>query len=293
MSLGTARALVPYQRRAILVAFLRAGLVAVAIALLAAELLNLQPDVVGTHVRLTAAIALIAGVLASGIYARATMPALRDVARRVDRAGRLRDLIVTAEERDERNDEVSAVLARAAVAAIGRVSPARVYPIEAPHQWRRWLALSAATQIIAIGLAWRAPDARPMPPSGAALSLPGSGVGQDAASGAAATTASPATANTPTPATATADTKPAAIASRNVVPAGASAGDAAASGTGAAEDAATSSVASLPDRETGGGGNSYRQAADRASDAIARGRVPAALRGIVERYFTAIRPQGQ
>lgn len=292
-TLGIARALAPYRRRAILVIFLRSSFIAVVVALLIAELLTVRPTLVGTPMTLAIAITLAIGLAVSAAYAYATTPALRDVARRVDRAGQLNDLVVTAQERDRRDDEITVVVARAAIASLKHVPAAQAYPIQAPLHWRRWTALAAAVQVIAIGLAWRAPDARPMPPLATALSLPGSGAGPDAANPAAPAPAPATSDGSATTATSATTSRPVAVTGRDAVPRDASAGDAAASGAGAAGDAATPSVAGLSDRETATGRNRYRQAANRVSDAIARGRVPAALRGVVERYFTAIRPQGQ
>lgn len=249
------RALAIYQRRAIAVSAVRASVVAIGVTLLAAELAPFS--LVGLAVGLIIAVA----------YARRGMPTPLDAARRIDRVARLQDLIVTAVQLEGRDDDMSAAIARAAAAALRAVPAARVYPLEPPHQWRRWAVLAVGVQVLAIALTWRAPDARPMSTGSAALSIPGAG-------GDGTTPTAP---------------QKNAIAAATAAPTASQIAEAASAPLGVGD----SPTGAATGHETSDSGNRYRQAAARAGDALAGRRVPAALRGVVERYFTAIRPQGQ
>lgn len=288
------RALSAHQRRAATVAFMRAGLIAAGIALLALELARLGPDLlpVGAAARAMATFA--AGLVVSGLYARAVTPSALDVARHLDRSARAQDLFVTAVEREDQRDEMSAAIARAASAALAAIPPPRAYPFEWPRQWRRWAALAVAVQALAIVATWRSPDARTLPASGAALSLPGSAAGSGTGGAAAAASPGAAATGAPTPPPDTAALTAAKPAdARDTSAATSTSNDAAAAGSGAAAGNATASAPGTGSAETRDTDSRYRQAAAQASDAVAHGRVPAALRGVVERYFIAIRSQGK
>ncbi len=293
---GIAQTLDAYRRRAALIAALRAALVATGAALLAAELTMLRPDLIGVDARVVAIVILVAGLAASVLYARAETPSRRDAARDIDRAAHLQDLTITAVERADHRDDMSAAIARAATTALQNIRAARVYPVEPPRHWRRWSVLVIAVQVAAIVLTWRAPAARPTSATGAALTMPGSGAGAGPAGTAGADTAAsrPSSTSQPDPAagpvasvSAPSGAKPDATGA----PTASAARDAA--GAGVEPSRAPTSAFGAADRETADARNRYRQAAARAGDVIAQGRVPAARRGVVERYFTAIRPQGK
>lgn len=281
-----------YQRRAVAVAFLRASVLALAAMLLTAELAVLKPDLLRVGLSFAAFATLIAGLIASVVYARTQMPSVVSVARHLDRSARSQDLFVTALEREQYDDDMSAAITRAASAAITRVPARLAYPLEWPRQWRRWAAVAAVTQVIAVSAVWRAPAERPVAASGASVSVPGTGVGSGGAStdAGAAPATSPAANAAPAPAPSTMPSTT--TASERNSPASTTPPDAASSGatTTAGAGAATAPAAA---GETANGANRYRQAVAHAGDALTHGRVPAALRGVVERYFTAIRPQGK
>ncbi|MEI6243942.1 MAG: hypothetical protein WCQ64_02755 [Acidobacteriota bacterium] len=287
---GITHALAAYQRRVVMVTFVRAAVVAACLTALATELARLRPDTL-PHSAVFALFGI--GAIASALYARAQQPSAIDVARHLDHAGRAQDLFVTAVECEGRDDEMSAAVTRAAAVRLPTQPSARMYPFEWPRQWRRWAALVVVTQVIAIALVWRGPDARALPDSGAAMSLPGGapGAGTSAAdTGAPGATAPPAGTQARAADSAALDVaKPADT--PETPAASATANDAATSGTGASTGAAPSSASGGTGAETGDAGSRYRQAAAHASDAVAHGRVPAALRSVVERYFIAIRPE--
>jgi hypothetical protein len=293
---GVTRLLGAYQRRAALVAGVRAGIVVISAALLIAELAALRPDLMGAQrpIILTAVLAI--GLSAAVAYARAHRPTPTDAARRIDRTAHLQDLVVTAVEREGAPDPMSAAVARAADAALRALPPARVYPIEPPSRWRRWAVVVAAAQVVAIILAWRAPDARPMPTSSTTLSLPAGASGPGAANTAAASPAAGSGA-APTAATPRPDASGAAVDAGSGVagtrPTGGAAAGADASSTDSPVGALSPLTPGARADATPDARNRYRQSADVASDVTAHRRVPAARRGVVQRYFTAIRIRGR
>ena len=296
-TVGIASSLASFRQRAMLVAGVRATLVAVVITALAAELVGLRPDLVGTRGLLSVIIVTVVAILGTAtaiVYAWRHRPSALDAARRIDRVARLQDVVVTALERESQTDEMSAAVCRSAAIALARVAPSRVYLLEAPRRWREWAALAVAVQIVAIALVWRAPEARPMAAAGSALSMPG-GPGAPGAEqapaprpqGLAASAVGEAgTAAQPIATSQTAGSRPDTSATDAPT-------DAAMSGAGAATGQSLRPATGDGSGETATGSNRYRQAAGRAGDAIAQGRVPAALRGVVERYFSAIRLQGK
>lgn len=293
---GVTRLLAAFQRRAVLVAGVRAGAVVVCGAVLVAELAALRPDLLGAQRLMIVITVLAIGVCATVAYALAHRPTPTDAARRIDRTAHLQDLVVTAVEREFAPDPMSAAIARAADTALRALPPARVYPLQPPSRWRRWAVLVAGVQVVAVILAWQAPNARQMPASGTSLSMPADASGAGAAN---IGTGGPAagSAAAPVPATARPDTRGALADAGSAVteirPTGGAAADADASSTSAPVGASSLLAPGAVAGSTGGARDRYRQAAERASDILAHGRVPAALRGVVQRYFTSIQSQGR
>lgn len=291
---GVTRALGAFRRRAMLVAFVRAATVGLVLALLVMEIVALLPVYWHSHLLSLSLVVMAAAFTVAALYARRCLPTALNAARRVDHIDRLHDLIVTALECETRADDISVAITRTACASLSTSHVARMLPFEMPRQWRRWTALIAVAQVAAIAFAWRPPGARALPASGSALSMPGSA---DAAS--AATPASPApgsaSAASPSAPTPTVPLIAAAATTANTAEASSANAEPAAAGTprstAVVGEQLLESAGATP--ETLNGPNRYRQAAAHASDVVAQGRVPAALRGVVERYFAAIRTQGK
>ena len=284
-------ALAVFQRRAMLAAVVRVLLVVLLLTALMAEAAAIRSDLFDQYVIRAIAALTIAGIVGSGIVALRRRPRLIDVARRLDRVARLQDLMVTAVGCERGTDQMSLAIVGAARVAVARIAPAEAYPLGVPRQWRRWAMLAAAAQVAAIGIAWRAPAARLMPASLSSLAMPAAGGDER--------TASPQTASTPgadAPATpglsATASERavasPLPDAGRDAS-ASAAPRDAATTGSGLAPAAPPTSAPGASGTATANSDNRYSQPPPRTGGVTPHGRVPAALRRVVERYFAAIR----
>lgn len=260
-----ADALRPFGRRAALVAFVRAWLASVIAASLVAEIAFLLGFRSGLGLVVLAGATVLAGV----VIAARQRPTPLALARRIDTRARLNDLVVTAIGCE--TEGMPAVVRRAGIDALARETPRAIFPFEPPAHWRRWLAAAAATQMIAIPLAVRAPAARPAQNDLTSLALP-----------AAASPTAPARNENPNP--------------PSQAPANAASPQMTQSTTGAAGARIDPSSAPRPgaaDARASGAGNDdrLRIAARNAYADITAGRVPLAKRDIVEKYFAAI--QGQ
>jgi len=191
------------------------------------------------------------------------------MARWVDERARLNELLVTAVGCS--GSGMPAIVRTAAVGALGRESPSRVYPFEAPRHWRRWLLVATAVQAIAVVMVLRPPVSRAAQPNVTTLTLPSAGSSspqtkQDHSTPRAAD--APATDAAPPLATSPAAQAPLA--------------EAAAPRANDARNPAGSAAVGV-DR--------VRLAAANAGADIAAGRVPLARRALVQRYFAAIQLQ--
>lgn len=264
------RAFRPFERRAMLVAFVKAMSIGLVASASVAEI------ALAFGVRnATASVALVVMAIVFGvIHAVAARPAPLALARRIDARARLNDLIVTAI--DCGGDGLPAIVRRESLAALERESPAHAYPFEPPRHWRRFVVAAAAVQVVALAMLFRAPAGRAPEPGLGALVLPAS-----SSTSASAGRDQQHPAQRPAAEQTASDTAPRAIvpASATTTRAGARAGaddsDAGARGASAAS------------------GDRLRLAAANAEAAIAAGRVPLARRAIVERYFAAIQSQGK
>lgn len=256
----------PFERRALLVSFVKAISIASLVVALTAEIGALFDVRNALALILLIAIATAAGA----VYAVVGRPSPLMLARRIDAGAHLNDLVVTAIGCD--GDGMPAAVRRACLAALAAESPKRVMPFEAPPHWRRWIAAAGAVQLIAVPMLFRAPAARATAPGLSALAMPAASTsaGANGKNGSQDAKSNPPAPGTP--ANATVNPTPA------VAPAGSARGS----------DAVTANA-----RDAGGNGSDarLRLAIANADADIAAGRVPLARRAIVQRYFAAIQSQ--
>jgi hypothetical protein len=258
-----------FERRAIVVSFVKTVSIAMLAVGLAAEVAALSGER-----RVWAVTALIAVALAgSAVYAVVRRPSLLALARRVDANGRLNDLIVTAIDRD--GGDMAAMVRRAAIAALAEESPRRAIPFEASRRWRLWIAAAGVVQLAAVPMLFRAPAERAAASGLSALTMPaasgGPGVSgkSDRSNGAS------------NPPTADASTGAVAKAPAEAAQAGAPVGSDGLTAT-ARDDAAVGAP---------GNDDQLRLAIANADADMAAGHVPLARRALVQRYFAAIQSQ--
>jgi hypothetical protein len=208
--------------------------------------------------------------LLAAAHAFRRRPIAIDVARHIDRCGRLQDLIVSALACDRRDDEVAAIVRAAGAAALRQQSSSRMYPLEAPTHWRRWATAALAAQVVMVPFAWRPPARRLETPALTSLSLPAN------------TSASPSQRGGP----ATPPTGGPQVPKPSVAPAPAESASARSADIRSASSSAPSAI-TTSDIATRGS-DRVRIAARAAADDAAAGRVPIARRSIVERYFTSL-----
>ncbi len=257
-------ALEPFARRAVFVAVVRSAMLTMPVAAVIVQILWLA----GFRQALAIAAVIASGLVVSVIWAVRQRPAPADVARRVDDRARLQDLVITAAQSSGGSASPLVQLVRDdAVAALKRQSPRAMYPIELPRRWRHGAALLVVAQVALLALIWQPPAERAPQSSATALVLPSGNAAssakeqqQDSRAPQQAENAAASTAATPVAATA----RPAASAIHE------------------SAEAAGSGAAGLERADR------LRLAAASAESDLAAGRVPAARRAIVERYFAAL-----
>lgn len=257
------RALQPFGRRSGVVEFWKHSMPALAVAVITLQILWIA----GIRNPFVAVALLAAAVGISAVAALRRKPALIDVARRVDQRAGLQDLVVSAV--DSRGDGLAALVRDEAVNALARQNPRDLYPLELPAAWRRIAVAALAAETVLVALAWQAPAERASNPSLASMVLP-------ASSAAASKTAQP------TPQNRT-DARPVEPSSSSSPAVSATPGNRTMS---AIDPGGTRDSAAIS-----GGTDRIRLAAANAENDIAAGRVPAARRAIVERYFAALQAQ--
>ena len=260
---GVRAALRPFERRAVLVAFIRAF----ATTLVATAIVTDIAFLAGMRTAAVLVLFVAVGLIGSLIYAVHHRPTLLVLARRIDARANLNELLVSAIECQ--GDGMPSLVRSASVAALQRVPVANAFPFEPPRHWRRWLIGAVVIQVIALPLLFRAPAPRAQAPTLSSLSLPSISP--------AANAATPRDLRNPTTPQSSAP-QPAAGPSPRVST------DATRTEASPTTDVLSSGAAGT----AGGSDDRLRLAAAGADDDIAAGRVPIARRAIVERYFAAI-----
>jgi len=260
-----AAALQPFARRGRVVAFLKYAMLAAPMAIIGAQILWLAG--IRRLLLLAFFIALWLGI--SVVIAFRQRRSMLDVARHVDARARLQDLVVSAV--GSRDDGLASLVRRDAIAALKPQSPAAIYPVELPAHWRQFAAAALVVEAVMLAIVWQAPAERAATSSLTALVLPSTSNGSAAPS-------PPLPDRTPDAARAATESTPS--------PSGATATPQGGPGVPAIEDpasAAASAAAAANER--------LRLAAASAETDLSAGRVPAARRAIVERYFAALQSQ--
>lgn len=214
-------------------------------------------------------IALAAGALTIGaVAALRRRPALIGVARRVDERANLQDLIVSA--LDAGGDGLAVLVRNDAVTALARQDPRKIYSLELPAGWRRIAVAALVAETALLGFAWQAPRERASNSSLASLVLPNSG-------GASASQAAHPNPSKPDESRPTSDVTPQPSSAASMKTGG---------GVPAVERGETNGAAAAP-----AGADRIGLARTDAESDITAGRVPAAKRAMVERYFAALQAQ--
>lgn len=279
------------SRRARLVGFVRGAVTVAVVALVAVELAWALRWPLGLIGLATAAV----GLGVSAWRAHHQMPSPAQVARRADTTLHLKDLLITAYERRNATDTVSRAVVASAHAAVSSASASAIYPFEGPRAIRLLAIGTGLAQVVVLMLVWQAPDAGAPLNTLAALSLPGGG--NDAGSPAAiASTPKAVGGSSAGGSPASNEVRASATRPASAMPADAKTTVDASGGNDAAATADNLSGRSPRDAVTGAMRESLaardaeqlRQATQNARTPQTQGRVPIAMRGLVERYFASL-----
>jgi hypothetical protein len=267
-----ASALRPFARRASIVEFVRTAMVTIPAGVVLAEILWLDLLPVSIDRALATGVIATATLAVTAMMARIGRPEIADVARRADRQARLQDLVISGLQSSLDSSPIASLVRRDAVAALNRQTANEIYPIEMPRRWRSGAVALLASQAIVLTFIWQPPSARPAQQSALSLELPSGNAGSSAApkkqdSGPVASSTTPSV------------TAPGVLTTKSTSsPAGSE------TVQGPADLIASPVAGSAA-------GDRLRLAAASAEVELTAGRVPAARRAIVERYFAALQSQ--